>query len=117
VLTHTRPCPPPGAGALLAVSAVAPLAGAGVAAAGLPAAELFGLNKSLRLALAGEGEATGLAAVAASAFLRMRFALGEAAGETLVEADAAVSDGEAVVWAFLCVRCFGPAGDSPGVGD
>jgi len=72
-------------------------AGAGLAAAGLAAAaEVFGLNKSPRLNLAGDADAAGLAAVAASFFLLTRFALGEAAGDAAVEA-AAVSAGEAVV--------------------
>ena len=111
MLTHTRPWPPPGAGGLVAVSALALFAEARVAAAGLAAAELFGLNKPPRLNLAGDGEAAGLAAAAVSAFLRPRFALGEAAGAAAGEDDAAVS---AVVRFFFC---FPPAGDSPGVGD
>jgi len=118
---------------------VAPLAGAGAAAAGLVApVEVFGLNKSPRLNFgdaaglaaaaalafvrarfpAGEaaGDAAGLAAVAPAASLRVRFALGEAAGEAAGEGDAAVSVAAAVVAAaFLRVRCF--AGDSAGLGD
>jgi len=44
-------------------------AGAGLAAAGLAAAaEVFGLNKSPRLNLAGDADAVGLAAAAASFF-------------------------------------------------
>jgi len=129
---------------LLAASALAFFAGALVAAAGLAAAELFGLNKSpsenlpgdgdgliavsafLRLPFAlgvaagdAAGEAAGLAAVPASVFLRPRFDLGEVAGDAAGEA--AVSAGDASVSAFLCVRCFAgegaPAGDSPGAGD
>jgi hypothetical protein len=96
---------------LFAASALAFFAGALVAAAGLAAAELFGLNKSPSANLPGDGD--GLIAV--SAFLRPPLALGVAAGE------AAVSAGDAAVSAFLCVRCFAgggaPAGDSPGVGD
>jgi hypothetical protein len=62
-----------------------------LAAAGLAAApEVFGLNKSPRLNLAGDADAAGLAAVAASFFLLMRFALGEAAGDAEVAGDAAV---------------------------
>ena len=121
-----------------------PFAGAGPAAAGLAAAvEVFGLNKSPRLNLAGDadaeglataaapvfvwacfpfgeaaGDAAGLAAVAASACLRARFALGEVAGEAAAEGDAAVSAAEAFVSAFLCTRFVGSfAGDSPGLGD
>ena len=89
-----------------------------MAAAGLAAAELFGLNKSPSENLAGEGEglvpvsaflrppfasgaaagdAAGLAAGPASAFLRPRLAFGEDAGAAAGEADAAVSPGDAVV--------------------
>jgi hypothetical protein len=129
---------------LFAASALAFFAGALVAAAGLAAAELFGLNKSPSANLPGDGdgliavsaflrpplalgvaagdaagEAAGLAAVPPSVFLRPRFALGEVAGDAAGEA--AVSAGDAAVSAFLCVRCFAgggaPAGDSPGVGD
>jgi hypothetical protein len=115
VLTHTRPWPPPGAGGLVAASAFVLFAVARLTAAGLAAAELFGLNRSPSENLAGDGE--GL--VADSAFLRPPFALGAAAGDVAGEADVAVSPGDAVVSAFLCVRCFtgAPAGDSPGVGD
>ena len=111
-----------------------------VAAAGLAAAELFGLNRSPSENLAGDGEgliaasaflrlpfvfgaaagdmagdAAGLVAVAASAFLRPRFAFGAPAGDSPGAGDAAVSLVAAVVSAFLLLRCF--AGDSPGVGD
>jgi len=132
VLTQTRPWPPPGAGGLLATSALAPFAGAGLAAAVLVPAELLGLNKSPRLNLPGDAEATGVAAavaalfvrarfpfceavgdaegiglpvVVASACLRVRFALGEAAGDAAAEGDAAVLADDAVAVA-LCVRCF-----------
>jgi len=144
VLTHTRPWPPPGAGAVAAAAALVFLAAAPLTDAGLAAAELFGLNMSLSENLAGDGEAlvpvsaflrppfalgaaagdvagdaAGLAAGPASAFLRPRLAFGEDAGAAAGEADAAVSPGDAVVSAFLCVRCFAgtPAGDSPGAGD
>jgi hypothetical protein len=135
VLTHTRPCPPPGAGGLVAVLAVAPLAGAGVAAAGLAAAaEVFGLNKSPRLNLAGDADAAGLAAAAAaSPFVRVRFALGEAAGETAGDGDtaglAAVAASTFLRTRFALGEAAGDAevagdvavwaaeGDSPGVGD
>jgi hypothetical protein len=65
------------------------------------------------------GDAAGLAAVPVSAFLRPRLAFGEVAGDAAGEAEATASAGDAVVFAFLCVRCFvgAPAGDSPGVGD
>jgi hypothetical protein len=79
VLTHTSPCPPPGAGvAFVAASVVARVAGAGVAAAGLPDAEVFGLNKSPNVGLEGDAEGAGLAAASVFAFLRLRLAAGEA---------------------------------------
>jgi hypothetical protein len=91
-----------------------------VAAAGLAAAELFGLNKSPSENLAGDGEglvsaflrvpfalgvaagdaagdAAGLVAAPASAFLRPRLAAGEVAGAAAGEADTAFSPGDAVV--------------------
>ena len=105
---------------MFAASALAFFAGALVAAAGLAATELFGLNKSPSENLPGDGEgliavsafllpplalrvaagdatgeAAGLAAVPASVFLRPRFALGEVAGEAAGEA--AVSAGDAAV--------------------
>jgi hypothetical protein len=123
-------------------------AGALLTAAGLAPAELFGLNKSPRENLpgdgegldavsaflwvpfalgapagdvAGEGDAAGPAAAPASAFLRPRLAFGDETGDAAGEDDAVVSPGDAVVWVFLCVRCFAgegaPAGDSPGLGD
>jgi uncharacterized protein YfiM (DUF2279 family) len=108
---------------LVAASALAFFAGARLTAAGLAAAELFGLNKSpsanfagdgegliavsaffrVPFALgaaagdaAGEGDTAGLAAAPASAFLRPRLA-GEVAGSAAGEDDAAVSPGDAVV--------------------
>ena len=80
MLTHTRPGPPPGAG--VAAPVLAPLAGGGLASAGLvAAAEVFGLNKSPKIDLAADGETAGLVVVAASAFLRVRFPVGDAAGD------------------------------------
>jgi hypothetical protein len=120
VLTHTRPWPPPGAGGLPAAAPVL-FAVAWLTAAGLVAAELFGLNNSPSENLAGDGEGlvtasdflrapflgvaagdaageeAGLAAVPASAFLRPRLAVGEEAGAAAGEEDAAVSPGDAVV--------------------
>jgi hypothetical protein len=70
VLTHTSPCPPPAAGvALVAASALVLAAGAGFAAAGLADAEVFGLNNSPNLNLAGDAEGAGLAATSVFAFL------------------------------------------------
>lgn len=108
-------------GGLAAALALLFLAGALLTAAGLAAAELFGLNMSPSENLAGDGEglvaasaflrapflgvapgdaageAAGLAAVPASAFLRPRLAAGEEAGAAAGEEDAAVSPGDAVV--------------------
>ena len=110
MLTHTRPCPPPGAGADLAtVSAVvAPAAAGAAAAAGL--VEVFGLNKSASVFFAGEGDGLTAAEAAVVFVFRPPLAAGEA--EASVVGDAAAS-------AFLCVRCFAgdPAGDSTGAGD
>jgi len=140
VLTHTRPWPPPGAGGLDAATALVFFAGALLTAAGLAAAEVFGLNKSPSENLEGDGDglvaagaflrvpfglgvaagdpagdAAGLAAVVASAFLRLRFGFGAPAGDSAGAGEAVVSLVAAVVSAFLRPRCF--AGDSPGVGD
>jgi hypothetical protein len=74
---------------------LAPFAAAGFAGAGLvAAAEVFGLNKSPKLDL---GDAVGAGVAAASAFLRVRLALGEPAGDATGEEEAPVSAGEAVV--------------------
>jgi len=138
VFTHTRPWPPPGAGGLAAASALLFFAAAPVAAAGLAAAEFFGLNILPSENFAGDGaglvavsaflrvpfalgaaagDAAGLAVAPASAFLRPRLA-GEEGGAAAGEDDAAASLGDAAVWAFVCARFLGaPAGDSPGVGD
>ena len=98
-MTHTNPCPPPGAGVAVAGP---PVAGA---AAGDALTELFGLNKLPSLNLPGDADAVGLVAgfTAASvfAFLRVRFAFADAAGDSAVAGDAAVSAGEAVASAFL----------------
>ena len=77
---------------------------------------LLGLNKSLNENL---GDAVGLAAGVAAAevvaFLRARFGLGDAADDSAVAGEAAVSAGEAVASDFLCVRCFFAGdGDSDG---
>ena len=116
------------------------MAGTLLTAAGLAAAELFGLNNSPSENLAGDGDAlgavsvflrppfalgaaagdvagaaAGLAAAPGSAFLRPRFAFGAPAGDSPGAGDTVVSLVDAVVSAFLRPRCF--AGDSPGVGD
>ena len=76
---------------MVAVLAAAPFAGAEVAAAGLVVAEVFGLNKSPRLNLPGDGEGVGCVA------------------------------GAGVAFAFLVARCFAGVcdgeGDSAGLGD
>jgi hypothetical protein len=61
------------------------------------------------------GLAAGLAAAEVVAFLRARFGLGDAAGDSAVAGEAAVSAGEGVASDFLCVRCFfADEGDSDG---
>ena len=66
---------------------LAPFAGAGFAGAGLvAAADVLGLNKSAKLDL---GDADGIGVAAASAFLRVRLALGEPAGDAAGEEAAA----------------------------
>ena len=87
------------------------------AAAGDALTELLGLNKSLSENFGDAvGLATGLTAAEVVAFLRARFGLGDAAGDSAVAGEAAVSAGDAAASDFLCVRCFF-AGDSAGVGD
>ena len=122
MLTQTIPLPPPAAGvAFVVVLAAARVAGAGLAAAGLADAEVFGLNKSASVFFAGDGDGVTVGATAAVVFLlRACFSAGE--GDAAV---AAAGEGEvaaaAVASAFLCVRCFvgegDAAGDSLGVGD
>jgi hypothetical protein len=112
VLTHTRPWPPPGAGAVVAASVVAPVAGAGLAAAAPGDAEVFGLNKLPSENLPGdaEGAGAGLAPTSVFAFLPPRFSAGEA------EAAGSVVAGEAaaVASAFLRARRFAGDGDAAG---
>jgi hypothetical protein len=96
-----------------------------VAVAGL--GEVFGLKKSARVFFAGDADAAGLAAglaaaAAAVVFLRVRFAFGEAAGDSAAEGDVALSAGEAVAEVFFDARCFfagtgDSLGDSAGAGD
>jgi hypothetical protein len=95
---------------------VAAVAGA---AAGDALTELLGLNKSPSENLGDAvALAAGLATASVFAFLRARFGLGDTAGDSAVEGEAAVSADEAAVSAFLCVRCFfAGEGDSAGAGD
>ena len=87
------------------------------AAAGDALTELLGLNKSPSENFGDAvGLGTGLTAAEVVAFLRARFGLGDAAGDSAVSGEAAVSAGDVVASDFLCVRCFF-AGDSAGVGD
>src|SRR5207248_503863 len=115
VLTHTSPCPPPGAGvALVAASGAVRVAGAGLAAAGLADAEVFGLKKSASVFFAGDGDGVTVGATAAVVFLlRACFSAGE--GDAAV---AAAGEGEvaaaAVASAFLCARRFAGDGDAAG---
>jgi hypothetical protein len=104
VLTHTRPWPPPGAGAFVAASVAAPVAGAGLAAAAPGDAEVFGLNKLPSENLPRDGEGAGLATTAVSAFLRLRFSAGKA------EVAGAVAAGEAATVAFVPTSVVAGAG-------
>jgi len=71
-----------------------PVAGA---AAGDALTELLGLNKLPRWNLPGDADAVGLvaglAAASVFAFLRVRFAFGDAAGDSAVAGEVAVSAG------------------------
>jgi hypothetical protein len=101
VLTHTNPCPPPGAGV------AAPVRPAAGATAGDAPTELLGLNKSLSESFGDAvGLAAGLAAAELVAFLRARFGLGDATGDSPVAGEAVVSAGDVVASDFLRVRCF-----------
>ena len=97
------------------------LAGTEFTPDGLADGDVFGLNKrgNLILNLRGVGDATGvgvgLAGTSAAALLRIRLGVGEAAGDSAAEGDAALSAGEAVAAAFLDTRSFGGEGDSVGV--
>jgi len=99
------------------VAAVVPaVAGA---ATGEALTELLGLNISLSENF---GDAVGLAAADFVAFLRARFGLGDAAGDSAAAGEAAVSAEEGVASDFLCVRCFFAGegdsdGDPAGAGD
>jgi len=72
----------------------------------------LGPNKrgNLNLNLRGVGDATGLgvglASISAVVFLRIRFGVGEAAGDSAAEGDAAFSTG-GVASVRFCVRSFG----------
>jgi hypothetical protein len=83
-------------------------------------ADCFGLNKrgNLSLNLRGVGDATGvgvgLADTSATALLRIRLGVGEAAGDSAAEGEVALSAGEVAPVSF-CVRFFGSEGDSVGV--
>ena len=84
-------------------------------------ADCFGLNKrgNLSLNLRGVGDATGvgvgLADTSAAGFLRIRLGVvGEPAGDSAAEGDAALSTG-GIASVVFCVRCFGGEGDSTGV--
>jgi len=73
----------------LAPPVLVAFAGAAFAGAGPADAEVLGLNKSPRLNFAGDAEAAALAAGLAAApvlAFRVRFAFGEAAGDSAAEA-------------------------------
>jgi len=104
VLTHTSPCPPPGAGvALVAASALALFAEAGFAAAGLADAEVFGLKKSASVFFAGDGDGVTVGATAAVVFLlRACFSAGEGDAAVAAAGEGEVAAAAVVASAFLC---------------
>jgi len=118
VLTHTRPWPPPCAGAFVAGPVTVGFAGAGLAAAAPADAEVFGLNKLRSVNLlgdadgAGAGLAVGLAATSVFAFLRLRFSAGEA--EAAAVLSSAAGEAAAVASALFCARRFPGDGDAAG---
>ena len=118
MLTHTSPCPPPGAGvAFVVVLAAARVVGAGLAAAGLADAEVFGLKKSASVFFAGDGDGVTVGATAAVVFLlRACFSAGEGDAAVVAAGEGEVA-AAAVASAFLCARCFAGEGDAVGVGD
>jgi len=87
-------------------------------AAGVGDGELLRLKKfgnlNLRGVAVGTGVGVGLGDASAIAFLRIRFGLGEATGDSSAEGDATLSAGEALAAAFWDTRCFGGEGDSLG---
>jgi hypothetical protein len=90
------------------------------AATGEVLAEVFGLKKSPNVNLPGEAEglATGLAATSGFALFRARFGLGDAAGDSAVEGDAACSADEAPLRLFCASDVFfAGEGDSFGAAD
>ena len=111
---YSHPADAPGAGAAFPV----PLTGVGFTPAGVGDVDLFGLNKRGNLNLRGVGDGTGvgvgLAGISAVVFLRIRFGVGEAAGDSAAEGDVLLSAGEAVAAGFVDTRCFGGEGDSLG---
>jgi len=107
--------------AALAPAAVqVPLAGVGFMPAGLGDGDLFRLNGFGRcnLNFRGVGDATGvgvgLGDTSAVLFLRIGLGVGEAAGDSAVDGDVALSAG-GVASASFCVRCLVDEGDSLGV--
>ncbi len=122
MLTHTRPWPPPCAGAFVAGPVTAGFAGAGLAADPPADAEVFGLNKLRSVNLPGDADGAGLAAtsvvgdglVATSVldFLRLRFSAGEA--EAAAVLSSAAGEAAAVASAFFCARRFPGDGDAAG---
>ena len=89
-----------------------------IQADGLADGDVFGLNRrgNLNLNLRGVGDGTGvgvgLGDTSAVLLLRIRFGVGEAAGDS-AEGDAVLSTGVGSV--LVCVRCFGGEGESVGV--
>ena len=91
-----------------------------IQADGLADGDVFGLNRrgNLNLNLRGVGDGTGvgvgLGDTSAVLFLRIRFGVGEAAGDSAAEGDAALLTG-GVASVLLSARRFGGEPDSLGV--
>jgi hypothetical protein len=89
-------------------------------AGGAADGDLFGLNKrgNRSLNLRGVGDATGVGVgvidASARAFLGIRFAVGEVAGDPAAEGDTPLSHGRVSSMSFS-VCCFGDERDSTGV--
>jgi hypothetical protein len=90
---------------------------AGFTPVGLGEADLFGLNKRGNRNLRGVGDGTGvgvgLGDAWAATFLRVRFGLGDAAGNSVAEGGAPLSTA-GVASVLFSIRCFGGEGDSKG---
>ena len=112
-MTHTSPCPPPGAGVAVLAAAVfvftEPVVVAG-AAEGEGLAELFGLKKSARVFFVGDDDGVAVGETAAAAFpLRPCFSAAEGDASVVAAGEGVVV---AVVFFVLRVRFSADEGDA-----